>query len=83
MPTVYLQPEAALCHHICCSLVNVCAVQFLSKERDDFEARFTRAQLYGLIREGWKAKGQFHHLLEKEPGHPEVSQPHANDTTLP
>eukprot|EP00878_Enallax_costatus_P028450 GHUV01030731.1.p1 GENE.GHUV01030731.1~~GHUV01030731.1.p1 ORF type:complete len:361 (+),score=85.77 GHUV01030731.1:1476-2558(+) len=49
-----------------------CWSKFLSKERDDFEARFTRAQLYGVLREGWKAKGQFQQLLGKEPGHPEV-----------
>lgn len=54
------------------NVVSVIAVQFLSKHRDDFEACFSRAQLYSLIQEGWKAKGQFQQLLEKEPGHPEV-----------
>jgi hypothetical protein len=48
-------------------------LQVLVKDKENFDARFARARLYPLINEPWKAKQQYSYLLDRHPGHPEVS----------
>jgi len=47
-------------------------LQYLLKDKDDFQARLARARLFPLINEPWKAKQQYAWLLDKHPGEPEV-----------
>ena len=49
--------------------------QVIARDRDDWDAKYDRALLYGEVNEPKKAVVAFDSILAKKPGDPEVSKP--------